>query len=57
MGMTELLWIKILLNDIRIKIDGAMRLYYDNKATINLSNNHIFHDHTKHVEIDRYFIK
>jgi hypothetical protein len=32
-------------------------LYCDNKATINIANNPIQHDRTKHVEIDQYFIK
>jgi hypothetical protein len=32
-------------------------LYCDNKTAINIANNPIQHDRTKHVEIDRYFIK
>ena len=32
-----------------------MRLYCDNKAAIN--HNPVQHDMTKHVEIDRHFIK
>jgi hypothetical protein len=32
-------------------------LYCDNKAAINIANNLIQHDRTKHVEIDRHFIK
>jgi hypothetical protein len=32
-------------------------LYCDNKAAINIANNPIQHDRTKHVEIDRHFIK
>ena len=34
-----------------------MKLYYDNKAKINISQNPVKHDQTKHVEIDRHFIK
>ena len=34
-----------------------MKLYCDNKATINISNNPIQHDRIKHIEIDRHFIK
>jgi hypothetical protein len=30
---------------------------YDNVAAINIANNPIRFDHTKHVEIDRFFIK
>jgi hypothetical protein len=32
-------------------------LYYDNKVVINITNNPIQHDKTKHVKTDRHFIK
>lgn len=56
MGVIELLWAIILLKDMGIQAKGIMRLYYDNKAAINLANNLVLHDRTKHVEIDRHFI-
>ena len=34
-----------------------MNLFCDNKATIDISHNPIQHDRTKHVEVDRHFIK
>lgn len=34
-----------------------MMLYYDNKATIKIMNDPMQYDHTKHIKIDRYFIK
>ena len=34
-----------------------MKLYCDNMAPINIAHNPIQHDRTKHVEIDRHFIK
>ena len=33
------------------------KLFFDNKATISISGNSVQHDRTKHVEIDRQFIK
>ncbi|RVW28647.1 Retrovirus-related Pol polyprotein from transposon RE1 [Vitis vinifera] len=47
----------IILDDLRIKWDGPMKLYCDNKSTINIAHNPIQHDRTKHIEIDRHFIK
>ncbi|CAN6477878.1 unnamed protein product [Victoria cruziana] len=57
MGTTELYWLKILLRDIGIKVDEHMKMFCDNKAAINLANNPVMYDRTKHVEIDRYFIR
>jgi hypothetical protein len=34
-----------------------MKLYYDNKVAISIAHNHVQHDRTKHVEIDKHFIK
>jgi len=34
-----------------------MELYYDNKSAIAIAHNSVQHDRTKHVEVDRYFIK
>ncbi|RVX16791.1 Retrovirus-related Pol polyprotein from transposon RE1 [Vitis vinifera] len=56
-GLCELLWLKIILDDLRIKWDSPMKLYCDNKSAINIALNLIQHDRTKHIEIDRHFIK
>ncbi|KAL6311431.1 hypothetical protein AAG906_035856 [Vitis piasezkii] len=56
-GLCELLWLKIILYDLRIKWDGPMKLYCDNKSAINIAHNPIQHDRTKHIEIDKHFIK
>ena len=53
----ELLWLKIILEDLRIKSDNPMRLYCDNKSAISIAHNPVQHDRTKHIEVDRHFIK
>ena len=56
-GLCELLWLKIILDDLRIKWDGPMKPYCDNKSAINIAHNPIQHNKTNHIEIDRHFIK
>ena len=34
-----------------------MRLYYDNKSGISIVHNPVQHNWTKHIEIDKHFIK
>ena len=56
-GLCELLWLKIILEDLRIKWDDPMKLYCDNKSAINIAHNPIQHDMTKHIEVDKHFIE
>jgi len=48
-----MLWLKNLLSELKL---GEVYWCY-NKAAINIANNSVQHDRTKHVEIDRFFIK
>lgn len=57
LGICELLWLKIIPKDLKIEWNGSMRLYCDNKSTINIAHNPVQHDRTKHIEVDKHFIK
>ncbi|KAM2020888.1 hypothetical protein ACFX16_042974 [Malus domestica] len=56
-GICELLWLRILLTEIGFKPRETMLLYCDNQAAREIANNPVQHDRTKHVEVDRHFIK
>jgi hypothetical protein len=55
--VSEMLWIKNLLSELNIMRKGPLKIWCDNKSAINIANNPVQHDRTKHVEIDRFFIK
>ncbi|EOY25713.1 Uncharacterized protein TCM_027093 [Theobroma cacao] len=52
-----MIWIKSLLEDFGIKQDEAMDLYSDSQSAIHISKNPVFHERTKHIEIDCHFIR
>ena len=56
-GITEILWFKKLLCELNFLPTEARKLFCDNKVAIDISENPVQHDRTKHVEIDRHFIK
>lgn len=53
----ELIWIKALLHVLRIYHCHPMELYCDNKAAVHIATNPIFHERTKHIEIDCHLIR
>ncbi|CAL2267766.1 unnamed protein product [Prunus armeniaca] len=53
----ELLWIRNLLGELGFKPKHAMQLNCDNKTAIDIAHNPVQHDRTKHVEVDKHFIK
>ena len=56
-GICEVLWIKRLLEDLKIQSTLPMKMHCDNKAAIAIAHNPVLHDRTKHVEVDKHFIK
>lgn len=56
-GLCVLLWIKRLLAQVGFAPTSEIDLICDNKAAIAISHDPVQHDRTKHVEVDRHFIK
>ncbi|KAK2967234.1 hypothetical protein RJ640_002061 [Escallonia rubra] len=56
-GICEGIWLRRLLSELKIIKSWPMKLYCDNKAAVNIAHNPVHHDRTKHVEVDRHFIK
>lgn len=55
--VSEVLWLRWLLHDLKAPQQGATPLYCDNQADRHIANNPVFHERTKHVEMDCYFVR
>ncbi|WJZ83401.1 hypothetical protein VitviT2T_003088 [Vitis vinifera] len=57
LGLCEALWLRLLLQDLGYLSKQPIRFFCDNKAACDIAHNPVQHDRTKHVEVDRFFIK
>ncbi|KAL0309364.1 UNVERIFIED_CONTAM: Retrovirus-related Pol polyprotein from transposon RE1 [Sesamum radiatum] len=59
MGSTvcELLWIGYILAEFGISLDSPIPFYCDNKAAIHITENPVFHERTKHLDIDCHLVR
>ena len=53
---SELLWLRWFLKDLGVSTFSATPLYCDNQSAIHIAHNDIFHERTKHIEINCHFI-
>ena len=53
-GIYEEMWLKRLLNELKIPVEDSMKMFCDNQEVISIAQDP---DQTKHVEIDCNFIK
>ena len=53
----ELIWLKHLLQELKFGKDEQMKLICDNQAALHISSNPVFHERTKHIEVDCHFIR
>ena len=54
---SELLWLRWLLTDLGVSTSFVTPLYCDNQSAIHIAHNDVFHERTKHIEIDCHFIR
>ena len=55
--VSEVLWVTWLLKDLQVVIDSPSTLFCDNQAARHIDNNPVFHERTKHVEMDCFFVR
>ncbi|RVW65371.1 Retrovirus-related Pol polyprotein from transposon RE2 [Vitis vinifera] len=53
----ELIWLRHLLRELRFGKDEQMKLICDNQTALHIASNSVFHERTKHIEVDCHFIR
>ncbi|GKA07978.1 uncharacterized mitochondrial protein-like protein [Tanacetum coccineum] len=54
---SEIVWLRWLLADMGVPISHSTPLHCDNRSAIHIARNSVFHEGTKHIEIDFHFTR
>ena len=57
LSVCEIVWIQQLLFEIGFSITLLAKLWCDNQVGLHIASNLIFHEQTKHIEVDYHFIR
>jgi len=57
LATSEIVRIKQLLQELKFCENEQMKLYCDNHATFHIASNLVFHERTKHIQIDCHFVR
>lgn len=55
--VSEVIWLRWLLLELGVKQSTPTRLFCDNEAARHIAKNPVYHERTKHVEMDCYFVR
>ncbi|XP_057770746.1 secreted RxLR effector protein 161-like [Salvia miltiorrhiza] len=53
----EMLWLSRLCSDFQVTLPLPLPLYCDNQAAIHITKNQVFHERTKHLDIDCHLVR
>ncbi|XP_019189416.1 PREDICTED: uncharacterized protein LOC109183810 [Ipomoea nil] len=53
----EIQWLIYLLTDLNVQCSTPVALFCDNRSAVAIGENHVFHERTKHIDIDCHIVK
>ncbi|XP_015161264.1 uncharacterized mitochondrial protein AtMg00810-like [Solanum tuberosum] len=53
----ELVWLERLLDELTVKCSLPIHVHFDSQAAVHIAKNSVFHERTKHIEIDCHFVR
>ncbi|KAJ0932174.1 putative RNA-directed DNA polymerase [Helianthus annuus] len=53
----EMMWLKNLLTELGISCSLPMSVFCDSQAALSIAANPVFHERTKHFELDLHFLR
>lgn len=51
----ELIWLTSLASELGFSVKEPMKMLCDNQAAVCIASNPMFHERTKHIEVDCHF--
>ncbi|PKI34309.1 hypothetical protein CRG98_045307 [Punica granatum] len=54
--VSEVIWLRSLLSSLGVHMTASTQLFCDNQAVLHIVANPVFHERTKHIEIDCHFV-
>ncbi|WMV44633.1 hypothetical protein MTR67_038018 [Solanum verrucosum] len=57
MVVGELIWLRRILTELNVPCDTPTLVYCDSQAAVHIARNPVFHERTKHIEVDCHFVR
>lgn len=55
---SEIVWLRALLHELNCNPSSEpTKLYCDNQAAVHIASNPVFHEQTKHIEVNCHFVR